>query len=30
MGVGELVDEARLAHPRLADERRDLAVTVGR
>src|SRR5215831_6998099 len=28
MRVGELVDQARLAHPRLADDCRDLAVTV--
>ena len=28
MRVGELVDEARLAHPRLADDRRHLTVTV--
>src|SRR4029450_12499178 len=30
MRVGELVDESRLAHPRLADDRRYLAVTVAR
>ncbi len=30
MRVGELVGEARLAYPRLADDRRDLAMTVGR
>jgi hypothetical protein len=28
--VGELVDEARLAHPRLADDRHHLTVTVAR
>ena len=30
MRVDELVDQARLAHPRLADERRHLTVTVTR
>jgi hypothetical protein len=30
MRVGELVDEARLAHPRLADDRHHLTVTVTR
>src|SRR6185436_21109666 len=30
MRVGELVDQARLAHPRLADDRHHLTVTVTR
>jgi hypothetical protein len=30
MRAGELVDETRLAHPRLADHRCHLTVTVGR
>jgi hypothetical protein len=30
MRVGELVDQTRLAHPRFADDRRDLASTVTR
>ena len=30
MCVGELVDQARLAHPRFSDDRHHLAVTVAR